>query len=590
MRGQALPRSMGRLPIVCAFALLASLPTASFAQSPERIIVKRDPGLSAAERADLRADVGARLVEVLRLPQTEVVTVPADSADDVLAHLNADPDVVYAEPDQLRSALAPPNDQLWPFMWGLANTGQAPFSGTPGDDIHVLDAWSFSQGAGQTVGVVDSGVDLGHDDLAGQIAGGARNFVQGANPGDVSDPLGHGTHVSGTVAARGNNAIGVVGVAPAAKVLPLRVFDNRGRAFDSWIAQAFDYAGDLGLRVVNASLGSEGSSPSQTLSAAIGAHPNTLYVTAAGNGGNDQIGDNNDARVVLPCNVPQPNVVCVGATDYNDQRARFSNYGAASVDLFAPGVDIASTWPGNGYAFEDGTSMATPHVSGEAALLLGWRSSLTTQELKDLIMGTVDSRPGLSGLSVTGGRANAGAALQRTAEDDPDRDGLANVYDRCPTVAGSGADGCPIAAPTPGGSAPPGGPDSDRDGIVDADDACPREAARTRHGCPLPRVRSLRVKVSPRRCRRGHTCRRTAIVVVTSDRPATGRVTIELRRCAGRRCRWVPIAKRFVTIAGRRATVTVRNRRLVPGSYRATAVLSISLGAGDPRRTAFRIR
>jgi thermitase len=565
MRGHRIPRDLGRLAIACALALLASLPTASFAQSPERIIVKRDPGLSAPERADLRADVGARLVDVLRLPETEVLTVAAGHADDALAELNADPDVIYAEPDRMRSAFAAPNDQLWPSLWGLSNTGQAPFRGTPGADIHLLDAWSFSQGAGVTVGVVDSGIDVGHDDLAGQIAGGGRNFVQGAAPGDLSDPLGHGTHVSGTIAARTNNTIGVVGVAPGAKVLPLRVFDNRGTAFDSWIAQAFNYAGDLGLRVVNASFGSEGAS--QTLTDAIGAHPNTLYVTAAGNSGS-----NNDAGIVLPCEVPQPNVVCVGASDYNDLRASFSNYGATSVDLFAPGVDIMSTSPGDRYVFEDGTSMSAPHVSGEAALLVAAGPSLTTQELKDLIVGTVDPRPGLSGVSVTGGRANAGAALRGLVEGDADADGVARVFDSCPTVPGAGADGCPIVAAPPTG-APRSSSGSDR-------------AA----GNVLLRVRSLKVKIGPRRCRGIRTCRRTARIAIAGDLAATAKVTIEYRRCARRRCRWVLVARRSVAIARGRATVTVRSRRLVRGSYRATAVLSNSLGAGPARRTAFRIR
>jgi thermitase len=570
MRGQAIPRSMGRLAFVCALALLALLPGVSLAQPAQRIIVKREAGLGAAERADLRADVGAHLVDVLRLPETEVVVVPGDEADDALAALNADPDVVYAEPDRIRTAFAAPNDQLWPLMWGLANSGQGPFDGTPGADIRVLDAWLYGQGAGQTVGVVDSGVDLGHADLAGQIAAGGRNFVPGAASGDVSDLVGHGTHVSGIIAAQANNSIGVVGVAPEATVLPLRVFSSGGGAYDSRIAQAFNYAGDLGLRVVNASLGGEG--PSQTLSNAIGMHPNTLYVTAAGN-------DGRDARLVSPCNVPQPNVICVGASDYNDQRARFSNYGATSVDLFAPGVDISSTWPSNAYVFLDGTSMAAPHVSGEAALLLGARPSLATQQLKDLIMASVDSRPVLSGLAVTGGRANAGAAFRMLAETDPTLDGLAFVDNATPAA--------PVGPAAPGG---PGGPDSDRDGTGDAGDTCPARAARTRNGCPLPRVRSLRVKVSPRRCRRGDACRRTASVAVTGDRAATIRLTIESRRCVRGSCRWVPVAKRSVSMAGGTATVRLRSRRLVRGLYRATAVLSSSLGSGDPRSTSFRIR
>jgi thermitase len=570
MRGQAIPRSMGRLPIVCALALLAWLPTTSFAQTSERLIVKRVPGLSAAERADLRADVGANLVEVLRLPQTEVVTVPTHGAEDALAALNADPAVVYAEPDELRSALAPPDDPWWPYMWGLANTGQAPFAGTPGSDIHLLDAWSFSQGAGQTVAVVDSGVDLGHDDLAGQVAAGGRNFVQGTDPNDLSDTLGHGTHVAGTIAARANNGLGVVGVAPFAKVLPLRVLDSGGQGFDSWVAQAFDYAGDLGLRVVNASLG--GERDSQTLAGAIAAHPNTLYVVPAGNGGADGIGDNNDARRVLPCNLPYPNVVCVGATDEDDRRAPFSNYGAASVDLFAPGVDIVSTFPADRYVFQYGTSMATPHVSGEAALLLAAAPSLSSHELKDLILGTVDPRPGLSGLSVSGGRANAGAALRRLVGAGPDRGGMGLPSNPCPAIPAPAADGCPAIAPPPTAGPPQESPASGR-----AADGAP------------PQVRSLDVRVRPKRCRGPRVCPRTARVVITGDHPATGRVTIELRRCGARRCRWVLLARRSVAIAAGKATVTVRSRRFVRGSYRATAVLSSSLGSGTPGRDFFRI-
>jgi hypothetical protein len=213
--------------------------------------------------------------------------------------------------------------------------------------------------------------------------------------------------------------------------------------------------------------------------------------------------------------------------------------------------------------------MATPHVSAEAALLLAAGPSLTTQELKDLIMGTVDPRPGLSGLSVTGGRANAGAALRRLAEGDADAAGVARVFDSCPTVPGTAADGCPIVAPPTAGASPQ-----------------PQGVS----GGALPMLRSLKVKVSPRRCRRTRVCLRTARIDITSDRPATGKVTIELRRCARRRCRWVMVARRSVKIAGRTATVRVRSRRLVRGSYRAAAVLSSSLGDGDPRRASFRIR
>jgi thermitase len=573
MRGLA-PRTR-RLSIAFALTLLALLPSASFAQSEERIIVKREPGLSSAARADLRADAGAQLEDVLRLPRTEVVTVPAGSADAALARLNADPDVVYAERDQVRTPLQAPNDQLWRFLWGLSNTGQ--FNGTPGADIRVLDAWSFSLGAGQRVAVVDSGIDGSHDDLAGQIAPGGRNFVSGADPNNLRDPMGHGTHVSGTIAARANNVIGVVGVAPAAKVLPLRVFNSEEVAFDSRIAQAFDYAGALGIRVVNASLGGEGADPSQTLTNAIGAHPGTLYVTAAGNGGGDRIGDDNDARNVFPCEVPRPNVVCVGASDEDDQRTSFSNFGATSVDLFAPGERIASTLPADNYDYMRGTSMASPHVAGEAALLFALAPWLGTQQVKDLILGTADVRPSLSGLSVSGGRANAGAAIRRLAASDADGDRRALLFDRCPTVRGSGANGCPLPAPP----APP--PAVGAPGPPQGVPAPGGSRAR-------PLVRSLRVRVRPRRCRPGRRCRRTVRVIVTSDRAAIARVTIRRRRCAERRCRWVPVARRSRAIRGTRATIRIRSRRLVRGRYRATAVLSNDVGAGAPRRASFRIR
>jgi thermitase len=563
MRGQAIPRRMGALPILCALAVLASLPAPSFAQSEERIIVKREPGLSAAERAELRADAGAQLEDVLRLPETEVVTVPAGNADSALAELNSDPDVVYAEPDRPRRLFAPPNDPLWPSLWGLSNSGQGPFFGTPGDDIHLLDAWSFSQGAGQTVAVVDSGIDLFHGDLAGQIAAGGRNFVQGADPNNLSDPLQHGTHVSGTIAARAGNAIGVVGVAPAAKVLPLRVFSNGGVALDSWIAQAFDYAGDLGVRVVNASLGGDGGG--LTLTNALGEHPNTLYVTAAGNDG-----DNLGTRNVLPCEAPRANVLCVGATDYDDERAPFSNYGRTSVDLFAPGVDILSTWPGGTYNFEDGTSMAAPHVSGEAALLLAAVPSLATQDLKDLIVTTVDSRPGLSSTSLSGGRASAGGALRLLLATDADRDGVFLAFDACPTIAAPGGSGCPIVAPP----------------VTDAASKDTSAAGRARDA----RVRVLKVKIRPKRCGRSRTCVRTVTIALSSDRPTRAKVTIRRRRCSQRRCRWVRVATRSVVIKRKNATVRVRSRRFVRGSYRVVVAPSSAPSIGARRPAPFKIR
>ena len=172
----------------------------------------------------------------------------------------------------------------------------------------------------------------------------------------------------------------MVGVAPQALVMPLRVLDDNGGGNSADVAAAFAYAGERGVRVVNASLGSP--YPSQAERRAIREHPSTLFVVAAGNGGPDGIGDDNDDDTrEYPCAHEEPNLICVGATDANDARAAFSNYGTTSVDLLAPGQDIVSDWVGGhqtvldqyfgvgaGFEIMQGTSMASPHVAGAAAL------------------------------------------------------------------------------------------------------------------------------------------------------------------------------------------------------------------------------
>ena len=142
------------------------------------------------------------------------------------------------------------------------------------------------------------------------------------------------------------------GVAPGAKVMPLRVLDSNGYGTFTDVADAFEYAGQHGIRIVNASLG--GASPSVTLEQAVADNPNTLYVVAAGNNSTD---DDDPSTPYYPCAVPEANVICVGASDQNDRPASFTNYGAASVDLFAPGVNIASAWTGGRYVYASGTSM-----------------------------------------------------------------------------------------------------------------------------------------------------------------------------------------------------------------------------------------
>ena len=407
------------------------------------IIVALEADVSKAGRASLRAGAGVSRVRGLRLRDTELVRAPPGELTAALRALSRSPKVRYVEPNSVVHADSV--DTYWPLLWGLHNTGQkvGGSAGLAGADIDAPEAWTQSLGAGQTVAIVDSGVTFAHRDVQGQFAtnpgesGAGRevngidddgnglvddyrgwDFVDGDNlPGDAD---GHGTHVAGTIAALKDNNVGVVGAAPAAKVMPLRVLDATGSGTNAAVSDAFDLAGDLGIRVVNASLS---GGYSRSVREAIAAHPDTLYVAAAGNGGADGIGDNTDLAPVYPCALPEANVVCVGATDSSDQRAAFSNYGPATVDLFAPGVNVVSTWidepaqgcTGSCYASLSGTSMAAPHVAATLALMRAANPALTSAALKLQLLAGVDPKVGLATSAVSGGRLNARIAVAAAA-------------------------------------------------------------------------------------------------------------------------------------------------------------------------------
>jgi thermitase len=470
-----------------ALFALALLPQAAAADTAARIIVKRDRGLSAAEKRDVRADAGVRLVETPSLPRTEIVAAPRGEARQALRELNADPDVVYAEPDHIRHVLTA--DPLFSSQWGIENTGQDLFHdgeyvGTPGADAHVLGAWDLTDpdgrpltGATQTVAVVDSGIYSDYDgiyglhpDLINRVSE-TRSFVGAAETVDAPDLDGHGTGVSGTIAAEQGNNEGISGVAPDARIMALRVVDAAGDARDSDIAEALRYAGENEIRVVNVSLGMGQSS--QTLRDAIRAYPETLFVVAAGNGGADESGDDNDLAPIYPCNTPEPNVVCVGASTNRDLRAPSSNFGNRSVDLFAPGEWIlASVPPGvidnlppeDEYAFLEGTSLAAPHVAATAALVRQAAPGVTAHQLKQILIASVDHFAAFN-RSVSGGRLNAERAVDWAVNGDvvlgtdTDGDGWVDAADACSTHAVMNSpDGCPL--------------DDDWDGKINAVDNC----------------------------------------------------------------------------------------------------------------------
>ncbi len=404
---------IGLVLTLCAGPLGAA--TAAEPAEPAELIVRFDSGATAADRLEARK--GARADFKAQLPVQGMQLVEVESGQSAAAAeraLESADGVLYAEPNAIREAFGRPNDPYFPQLWAMENTGQLirGVSGIADADADAADAWDAGVAGGTIVAVVDSGVDASHPDLAPNVLPG-HDYVGGdENPADEN---GHGTHVAGTIAAERGNGIGVAGVADnAAKVLPLRVLDGAGSGRVSDVILAYSYALQHGAKVVNLSLGSTTSSRAEH--DAIAAFPTMLFVAAAGNGGADGIGDNNDAVATYPCAYLLPNVLCVAASDNRDQLATFSNYGTTSVDLAAPGVSIASTWPGGGYSWSSGTSMATPHVSGAAALLWSASPSSLPLDISTALIAGVDVRPAFIGRTASGGRLNVLRSLRQVAD------------------------------------------------------------------------------------------------------------------------------------------------------------------------------
>jgi subtilisin family serine protease len=353
------------------------------------------------------------------------------------------PGVEWVEPDYIVRLSAVPNDTYFNELWGMHNTGQS--GGTVDADIDAPEAWDTLTGGLVLVAVVDTGVDHNHPDLAaniwsnsGEIAG---NGIDDDGNGYVDDTRGwdfvsddndpfddndHGTHVSGTIAAAGDNGLGVVGVNRHAVIMPLKFLSAAGSGSTSDAVEAIYYAIEKGARVMNHSWGGGGFS--QSLSDAFTASQNAgvVMVVAAGNENR-----NNDSLPSYPSSLTHSNIISVAATTRTDARASFSNYGLTSVDLGAPGDAILSTVPGSGYASFSGTSMAAPHVAGAASLLIAADPSLNQAQIKDAILDSVDANAALAGKTVTGGRLNLNAALAAIQAPPPNN---------LPPTANAGAD------------------------------------------------------------------------------------------------------------------------------------------------------
>jgi hypothetical protein len=315
-------------------------------------------------------------------------------------------------------------------LWGLHNTGQN--GGTPDADIDAPEAWDTATGSADVVvAVIDSGVDYNHEDLAanmwtnpGEIPANEIDDDHNGYVDDVygidtcngdSDPFddnGHGTHCSGTIGAVGDNSIGVVGVNWDVRIMTLKFLSASGSGWTSDAIECLEYGimmeTDYGINLKLTSNSWGGGGFSQSLYDAIEASGNAgmLFVAAAGNSGS-----NNDANPHYPSSYDLANIIAVAATDRDDDLAYFSCYGPQSVDLGAPGQDILSTTPGNSYSIYSGTSMATPHVSGAAALLWSINPSYGHSDTKGTLLCTVDPLASLAGMVLTGGRLNIDNAI-----------------------------------------------------------------------------------------------------------------------------------------------------------------------------------
>ena len=440
---------MKRLHRYFLFTCILSLATAGFARDTEKVngkdavakqaIVHFDPTkappgilqlLTAAGNADEVRQLSPPLGSYVQTLGMYLVHSKISNATALLNILKNVPGVTLVEPDYIVKSNNTPNDPNFGSQWDMYNTS------TPGADIGTTLAWNISTGStANVVGVVDTGIDYTHPDLAANVWSAPSQFTVTLSWGSITCPAGshgynavartcnpaddhsHGTHVSGTIGAIGNNGIGVAGVNWSTRIMGLKFLDSTGSGSVSDAIDAIEFGlqaktifgSAANLRVLSNSWGGSGFSQSLLTEINKANTADVLFVAAAGNNAS-----NNNTSPTYPASYTAANMVTVAATTNTDGLASFSNYGSTTVHLGAPGVNILSTLPGSAYGYFSGTSMATPHVSGAAMLVLS-RCSLNTAGLKNAILSNVDIVPSLQGITTTGGRLNVNRAIRSCA-------------------------------------------------------------------------------------------------------------------------------------------------------------------------------
>lgn len=434
---------------------------------PNELLVKFKAGVASAQAESTVQSMNAYVMDNFENLEIQQWTLPNDVSVDgqsfttnnvtdmeaLAAYMvENNENIEFAEPNYYMTA-APttytPNDPNFTLLWGLNNTGQT--GGTADVDIDALEAWAMTTGNSSiVVGVLDSGIDWAHPDLIdniwqneGEDTDGDGVLVQNENGEWVMDPddmngidddgngytddlIGydfadednnpydendHGTHVAGTIAASGNNGLGVVGVSHQVKIMALRFLNSDGVGVVSDAIKGLNYSMGKGVYMTNNSWGGTGMSESLRLAIEQAAEANQLFIAAAGNNGLD-----NDVIPNYPSSFDSDNIIAVAAINANNELAGFSNYGATSVDVAAPGVAIFSTLPDNSYGGANGTSMACPHVSGAAVLLWSQDLNASYTKVKEAILNSTDAAGSLSDVVATSGRLNVYQALMAMQE------------------------------------------------------------------------------------------------------------------------------------------------------------------------------
>ncbi len=448
-------------------------PTLASPRVEDQIIIKFKQGVSEKIINETLKKYNAAIIKRIDAIQRVVIQVPKGQEDAILKEMKKDNLIEEAEPDYINEATFVPNDPSLNVQWGLENTGQTikGQAGTPDADINAVAAWDVTKGNGVKIAILDTGINLNHPEFLQKILT-TKDFIGTG----IEDQYGHGTHVAGIAAARTNNSIGISGTCPDCMLIIGKVLNDQGSGPDSILLQGITWAADEGAKVINMSFGGTGNSTAKQDAINYAWNKGAVLVASAGNNKNTNKG--------YPA--ANNNVVSVAATDNKDQKASFSSYGTW-VDVAAPGNAIYSTLPTHSYNLQtktpslqlnydylNGTSMATPMVSGVVALI--WTTGYGSSNISvvNRLFETADKISG-TGTYWINGRVNAALAVSGGVSSTPAPTTIiqpTNTPTPMLTATPTPIPSVSTPTPTPAHKTPPCGSlgDLNNDGFITTDD------------------------------------------------------------------------------------------------------------------------